>query len=639
MLSSKVKIVVALCSTFLLAEWTYAQCDLNLYGIEVTTDNHLIIKNLDPATGSLTTSFDSKMEVGSITRGSHIVMNDVYYLVDQSNTLFAFDIKQGKLISQELLLAKSLRFMEASSCDSTLFGMSYQSIRGPAFLNAYNPQTNQLMQVTAPDALLDIALDQNSIHTKLGDSYILISNGELYEIDIYSGSIKNQFSVANQNLVSCVADPASGLLYGIEIIPNGFTLKSLNPKTSEIDIVGTTVKNYQAIAKSMHAISDGHYYLNLNLAYYKLDLTDGKIIEELPIYLDIFKNVEFNNTCSRLIQSVEVDDTSCGQDNGSINITPNDPSITYEYSWKTDLEGFTTDETKTNDLAPGEYQLQMTSPDGSCIDTATVYIGESEELEYKIETKNLGCEGIPNGEINIEVVGRTVNYQYSIDNGESFQSSNVFTDLGEGLYHIVIQGNRNCKANDLISIEEPDEYQISIVDTIEIALGEEVMLEPIISNTHPAIELTWISEHPKYYISCTECANPIVKPFENTMYYLNILDTNSGCTATDSVSLLVRKNNRDVYIPNIFSPNGDEYNDEFTVFGTDVRSIESLTIYDRWGSPVLAKENLQPDDPEAIWDGTKRGQTLEPGNYSYAIQLTYLDGVKKVFTGQVFLAK
>lgn len=83
-----------------------SQCDLNIYGIEITTDNQFTVKALNPSSGELSTSFDTIMEIGTVVPGSHVVMNDVFYTIDQTNDLYSFDLKQGALISQKKVSSK-----------------------------------------------------------------------------------------------------------------------------------------------------------------------------------------------------------------------------------------------------------------------------------------------------------------------------------------------------------------------------------------------------------------------------------------------------------------------------------------------------------------------------------------------------
>lgn len=615
-----------------------AQCDIDLYGLDISQNGQLTLNQLDARTGDLNTTFDTTITTGSITAGSHLLMNNIYYFVS-NNELYSLNVKEEKFENKQNFLSKDLRFMEASSCDSLIYGMGFQSIRGPAFLNVYDPNADQLLQVTPSSSLLDIALDANSIHTKLNDNYILIANDTLYNIDINSGQINNKISTARHNLISYVADPSSNLLYGIELDPAGFVLKSIDPKTGEIKLVGAIVKRLQLISKSSHAISDGHYFVMLDLKYYKLDLKTAQIVDEYDIHPDTYKFVEINNSCIPLIEEIKTEDTSCGQDNGVAEIVPTDPSSAFNFNWISDVDNFTTDKQITRDLKPGDYTLIVTTADGRCEETVQTTIQESEELIYMMDQKDLGCEDEPNGEINIIVDGQTSDYQFSIDNGATFQTEPYFNELDQGLYHIVINGNGDCSVTDSVTIVAPDDFDISLEEGIEIPLGEEITLEPIITNTHPNIDLFWTSDNPQYKITCTDCEEPTVQPLSETTYYLNIFDANTGCTAVDSITYQVRRNKREVYIPNIFSPNGDGQNDEFGILGGDVVRISTLSIYDRWGMRLMHVEDVEPDAPEAFWDGTSQGQDLAPDTYSYVAQVRYLDGLEKVMKGQITLVK
>ena len=107
----------------------------------------------------------------------------------------------------------------------------------------------------------------------------------------------------------------------------------------------------------------------------------------------------------------------------------------------------------------------------------------------------------------------------------------------------------------------------------------------------------------------------------------------------DTRSITVAKNedctNDDIYIPNVFSPNGDDINDQFTISaGPDINilSIEG-TIFDRWGEVVFyAQQN------PFSWDGRFRVDDVQPGVYVYILNINYLvDGREyfKQLTGDV----
>jgi gliding motility-associated-like protein len=74
-----------------------------------------------------------------------------------------------------------------------------------------------------------------------------------------------------------------------------------------------------------------------------------------------------------------------------------------------------------------------------------------------------------------------------------------------------------------------------------------------------------------------------------------------------------------VYIPNAFSPNGDNYNDVFYIRGNCIDYME-FVIYDRWGEKVFTG-NVTTDG----WDGRYRGEMMESGVFYYSLKATLYD--------------
>lgn len=71
-----------------------------------------------------------------------------------------------------------------------------------------------------------------------------------------------------------------------------------------------------------------------------------------------------------------------------------------------------------------------------------------------------------------------------------------------------------------------------------------------------------------------------------------------------------------IFVPNAFTPNGDDINDRFTVKYSDVCNIREfdLKIFDRWGRMVYEAKTA---DPNFAWDGTFEGKELQQGVYMW----------------------
>lgn len=98
--------------------------------------------------------------------------------------------------------------------------------------------------------------------------------------------------------------------------------------------------------------------------------------------------------------------------------------------------------------------------------------------------------------------------------------------------------------------------------------------------------------------------------------------------------LLTAVDTSQVFIPNVFSPNGDGTNDLFSMrVGKDVTGIEMM-IYDRWGKLVYQTNNLAKG-----WNGTYNGKDAEIGVYQYLIKVKFRDASVSTFKGDVTLLR
>lgn len=90
-------------------------------------------------------------------------------------------------------------------------------------------------------------------------------------------------------------------------------------------------------------------------------------------------------------------------------------------------------------------------------------------------------------------------------------------------------------------------------------------------------------------------------PVNNEYYhesgqYQEWFHTVEGCDSLRILILtIVRRGN--VYLPNVFSPNGDGINDRVTVFSSpEVKKIDRFRIYDRWGELLFQQSVFPPND-------------------------------------------
>jgi gliding motility-associated-like protein len=99
----------------------------------------------------------------------------------------------------------------------------------------------------------------------------------------------------------------------------------------------------------------------------------------------------------------------------------------------------------------------------------------------------------------------------------------------------------------------------------------------------------------------------------STEYYYVTVPYSGGCSGFDSVLIVYKPCEALLKIPNVFTPNGDQVNDEYHI--KDLCKFEDFKfiIYNRWGKLIY-----EATDPEFAWDGKTTGGTdVSDGVYYY----------------------
>jgi gliding motility-associated-like protein len=113
-----------------------------------------------------------------------------------------------------------------------------------------------------------------------------------------------------------------------------------------------------------------------------------------------------------------------------------------------------------------------------------------------------------------------------------------------------------------------------------------------------------------------------------------------GCTYSDSVTIVITSDVclYSVFVPDIFSPNGDDENDHFFIQGKGIDYL-NIIIYDRWGKKIFENNGFSANDPLAGWDGTLKGKSLNPAVFVYVLTGSYTDKSKIEEQGDFTLVK
>lgn len=281
--------------------------------------------------------------------------------------------------------------------------------------------------------------------------------------------------------------------------------------------------------------------------------------------------------------------------------------------------------------APGAYLLTVTNPANGCTATDNVQVTEIPLPDFDPMLTQPNCH-IPTGAIAFgPVTGGQAPFRYSINGGQSFGVSPNFSSLQPGPYDLVVTDALGCTTAQQAAIAPPFLPTVSLAVGPVLELGDSLQLQPILNLPQSQVaEWIWT---PADGLSCTDCPEPWARPFRPTQYRLRILDKD-GCPAEATVVVQVNRR-RSLYAPNIFSPDGDGINDRFMLFGRGVTTVRALRIFDRWGNQLYLNEDMAINDESIGWDGTFRGQPMQPGVYVWQAEVEFVDGAVEVFAGDV----
>jgi gliding motility-associated-like protein len=168
--------------------------------------------------------------------------------------------------------------------------------------------------------------------------------------------------------------------------------------------------------------------------------------------------------------------------------------------------------------------------------------------------------------------------------------------------------------------------QVNATGSTIIGLGDSLQL-----NVSGALNYQW---SPSTGLSCSNCSSPVATPSGSLTYIVTGTDSN-GCSSTASINITVDIRCDELFIPDIFSPDGigPIVNEQVCVFSNCIRSM-NLAIYDRWGQVLFSTE-----DPFQCWNGMKDGEDVPAGVYVYRLLVRQIDGKEISKSGNITLIR
>ena len=150
----------------------------------------------------------------------------------------------------------------------------------------------------------------------------------------------------------------------------------------------------------------------------------------------------------------------------------------------------------------------------------------------------------------------------------------------------------------------------------------------------PGYTITWVLD-PQLNIIGNINSDAISIKWDNPGSYTIVVQYSNGeCFAQSELDVIVDGcPDLTLYIPNAFTPDGDNINDKFGAYGTGITKF-NMRIWNRWGEMIFEANSL-----EDRWNGVYKGDICQDDIYVYQIRYEGVNYKSRYIYGRVLLIK
>ena len=266
----------------------------------------------------------------------------------------------------------------------------------------------------------------------------------------------------------------------------------------------------------------------------------------------------------------------------------------------------TTGELNINSSGAGTFTITYIT-NGTCPDTSSIAVTINNIANATITQAGPFCS-----------TDTTINL-ISVDGGGVWSGTGITNTgtgtfdpsvAGAGTHQIIYTISGSCGDVDTISIIVGESPNINLSATDDNCFKEEGSITSLI-----------VGGVPPYFLNWSNGSNDsLIEGLTAGTYTLTVTDS-AGCSnsAIGVVNDQSNDCNYHIFLPNIFSPNGDNHNDIFKVRGEGIKAL-SFVIYSRWGEKVF-----ETNDPDIGWNGNYKGEKMNAGVFVYYLKATMIN--------------
>ncbi len=177
-------------------------------------------------------------------------------------------------------------------------------------------------------------------------------------------------------------------------------------------------------------------------------------------------------------------------------------------------------------------------------------------------------------------------------------------------YYVTVSDNSTgCSAVDTVVVSVQNLSVTAVYGDTLVDQGTPINIAAVVSGAGGPGSYTY-SWTPSQYLDNASAESPVSAPLGDVLYTLTV--SSGPCSDTTTVNVRVNIIESPVYMPNVFSPNGDGKNDGFyPVSFNNIASVKEFRIYNRYGELV--------HNSNTAWNGEFKGKQQPAGTYVYYI--------------------
>jgi len=296
----------------------------------------------------------------------------------------------------------------------------------------------------------------------------------------------------------------------------------------------------------------------------------------------------FNIANTALDVTVNVTNATCGNNDGSANVTINGGQAPFSYLWD---NGSTVN--PVTGLPRGNHWVTVGDARG-CSVTVNFYVSDPTSFTFTLQATADTCNK-GSGVISANVVGTTAPYTYDFGGFQVGLNSSFPNAIGDSTYIVIVTDNMNCWWPDTITV--PNILNDSLQAFFSVSDEEIDFLFPyatFYNQSENEVAVDWLIDGGHQFGNSFQYQFPTYGDYPVSIIAID----QNGCRDTFTMSVTV-KVLLSLFIPTAITANDDGLNEIFYVegFGMDSTTFQ-LSIFDSFGREIFSTTDVTQG-----WDG------------------------------------